>query len=141
MKKIFRKLLIFATIVSVLNLLIVLQAWLKLPARIPCAFSPSGTSHAMQSRDMLFLCPLISMIAVLMAAFICRGRVKKHIAFAVQILALAVSLILLSSTGVALTHGTHPFFMWAEPAILLLAIIAIVVQWCHDKKKSQSIAK
>lgn len=45
----------------------------------------------------------------------------------VDILALGFSLIILSSTCVSLTMGKVHFFMFAEPAILLLLIAAVIV--------------
>lgn len=44
--------------------------------------------------------------------------------------------IILSSTMVTLTTGTKPFFMLAEPVILVLALAAFIVCLVKSRRKT-----
>ena len=43
--------------------------------------------------------------------------------------------IIPSSTMVTLTTGTKPFFMLAEPAILVIALTAFIMGWVKSRKR------
>jgi uncharacterized membrane protein YeiB len=43
--------------------------------------------------------------------------------------------IILSSTMVTLTTGTKPFFMLAEPVILVIALTAFIMGWVKSRKR------
>ena len=76
-------------------------------------------------RKMLLLYLLMSAAVFLMSCLI--GRMKQNIQTSMFILASGICLVLLSSTMVTLTFGTMPFFILAEPVILLAAVIGFVV--------------
>ena len=51
------------------------------------------------------------------------------------ILTSGIELIILSSTMVTLTQGTKPFFMLAEPVILVIALVFFFIGLVKSKRK------
>lgn len=119
------------TIVA-LNALAFIVRWSSLPERLPAHFNPQGVSDGTMPRSMLLLYILMGATVCLIAYLI--GRKKPKVQTGLIILASGICLVLLSSTMVTLTSGTMPIFMFAEPVILLAAIIGFVVCIIKSRK-------
>ena len=83
-------------------------------------------------RTTLIMYPLIA-AAVCLAGYVI-ARIKQTLQTPLVILASGISLIVLFSTLVTLTSGKMPFFMLAEPVILILTVIAFIICALKSRK-------
>ena len=120
-------------LIVVINALVIIVQWSSLPELLPAHYDLQGNAGGTMPRSILLLYPLMGALICLMAYLIAK---KKHkLQKGLVILTSGISLILLSSTMVTLTFGTMPVFMLAEPVILLVAIVGIVVCFVKSRKK------
>lgn len=118
---------LFPALVVGINAAIILILWSSLPESLPAHFDLSGNASGSIPRMTLLYYPLIGALISLVAYGIsCRIK-NKHLNGGLLILTSGVELIILSSTMVTLTRGTKPFFMLAEPVILVIALAAFIV--------------
>ena len=117
-----------------INAAIILISWSSLSESLPAHFDLKGNASGSISRTTLLYYPIIgAMIGLL--AFWLRCRIdKKYFNGGLLILASGIELIILSSTMVTLTQGTKPFFMLAEPVILIIALTAFIVGLAKSRK-------
>ena len=112
-------------LIVALNALAIIIRWSSLSELLPAHYDLQGNADGTMPRSMLFVYVLIGAVICLIAYFI--GCMKQKLQKGLVILASGICLVLLSSTMVTLTFGTMPFFMLAEPVILLVAVIGFVV--------------
>ena len=118
-----------------INAAIILILWSSLPERLPAHFDLEGNASGSISRMTLLCYPVIGAVIGLLAYWL-RCRVdKEYFNGGLLILASGIELIILSSTMVTLTRGTKPFFMLAEPVILVLALTAFIVGLVKSRKR------
>ena len=116
-------------LIIAINALAIIARWSFLPEIIPAHFDLDGHADGSIPRYILLLYPLISTV-ISLAAYRLTSKfdyLKKKLQTGFIILSTGFCLILLSSTAVSLTSGQMPFFMLAEPVILLIAIIAFAI--------------
>lgn len=85
-------------------------------------------------RSILLMYPVTGAVICLISYVI--SHLKNKFQKLLFILATGICLILLSSAMVTITSGKYPFFMLAEPVILLFTIAAVVV--CIVKSRRNS---
>lgn len=119
--------------VVALNALALIVRWSYMPERLPVHFDIQGNADNTMPRSIMLLYIVMGLTICLIAYLI--GRKKPKLQTGLVILASGLCLVLLSSTMVMLTSGTMPVFMFAEPAILLAAIIGFVVSVVKSRKK------
>ena len=115
-----------------LNALAIAVRWSHLPEPLLAHFDLQGNAAGTMSRNLLLIYPLISAVICLVAYMI--GRIKHLLQRGLIILVSGFCLILLSSTMVSLTYGKIPFFMLAEPVILLSSVVAFIVSVLKSRK-------
>lgn len=121
-------------LVVCINAAILLILWNSLSETLPAHFDLEGNASGSISRTTLIYYPVIGAVIGLVAYWI-RCRVdKKYFNGGLLILATGIELIILSSTMVTLTTGTKPFFMLAEPVILVAALTAFIVGFVKSRK-------
>lgn len=121
-------------LVVCINAAILLILWNSLSETLPAHFDLEGNASGSISRTTLIYYPVIGAVIGLVAYWI-RCRVdKKYFNGGLLILATGIELIILSSTMVTLTTGTKPFFMLAEPVILVMALTAFIVGFVKSRK-------
>ncbi len=126
---------IIPPLIVAINAALVLIHWSSLPETLPAHFDLEGHASGSISRNTLIYYPLIGVLIGLIAYYI-RCRVdKKYFNEGLLILTSGIELIILSSTMVTLTTGTKPFFMLAEPVILVLALAAFIVCLVKSRRK------
>ena len=116
--------LITILIVAV-NVTAIIARWRTLPEILPAHFDLQGNASGSMARTMLLLYPLASAVVCLIAYLIAGKKPK---------LQTGISLVLLSSALVTLTSGSMPFFMLAEPVILLVSVIAFIISVIKSRK-------
>lgn len=119
--------------VVALNALALIVRWSYMPERLPVHFDIQGNADNTMPRTIMLLYIVMGLTICLIAYLI--GRKKPKLQTGLVILASGLCLVLLSSTMVMLTSGTMPVFMFAEPVILLAAIIGFVVSVVKSRKK------
>lgn len=119
--------------VVALNALALIMRWSYMPERLPVHFDIQGNADNTMPRSIMLLYIVMGLTICLIAYLI--GRKKPKLQTGLVILASGLCLVLLSSTMVMLTSGTMPVFMFAEPVILLAAIIGFVVSVVKSRKK------
>lgn len=119
--------------VVALNALALIVRWSYMPERLPVHFDIQGNADNTMPRSIMLLYIVMGLTICLIAYLI--GRKKPKLQTGLVILASGLCLVLLSSTMVMLTSGTMPVFMFAEPVILLAAIIGFVVSVVKSRKK------
>lgn len=124
-------------LIVVLNALVIMVRWSHLPELISAHYDLLGNAGGTMSRSMLLIYILLGVGVCLIAYII--GRMKQKLQKGLLILATGISLVQLSSTMVTLTSGTMPFFMLAEPVILLLAVVGFIVCVVKSHKKQESL--
>lgn len=124
-------------LIVVLNALVIMVRWSYLPEQISAHYDLQGNAGGTMSRSMLLIYILLGVGVCLIAYII--GRMKQKLQKGLLILATGICLVLLSSTMVTLTSGTMPFFMLAEPVILLLAVVGFIVCVVKSHKKQESL--
>ena len=112
-------------LIVAVNVLAVLVRWSSLAEVIPAHFDLQGNAGGSMPRNVLLLYPLIGAVICLAAYAV--SRIWHKFRTGLIIMASGIALVLLSSTMVSLTFGKFPFFMLAEPVILLLAVIASII--------------
>ena len=122
-------------LIVAINIVAVLVRWSSLPELLPAHFDLQGNASGLMSRNGLILYPLIG-AAVDAVAYVI-GRIKTVLNTGLIILASGICLILLSSTMVSLTSGTMPFFMLAEPVILLCSVLVSIVCVVRSRKNNR----
>lgn len=121
-------------LVVCINAAILLILWNSLSETLPAHFDLEGNASDSISRTTLIYYPVIGAVIGLVAYWI-RCRVdKKYFNGGLLILATGIELIILSSTMVTLTTGTKPFFMLAEPVILVAALTAFIIGFVKSRK-------
>ena len=124
-------------LIIAINALAIILRWSSLQEILPAHYDLQGNAGGTMPRSMLLLYPLIGAAICLIAYIITKTKHKlQKLQTGFVILASGISLILLSSTMVTLTSGTMPFFMLAEPVILLAAVIGFVI--CVKSRKSKN---
>lgn len=121
-------------LIVLINALAIFVRWSSLPELLPAHFDLDGNAAGSMPRRILLLFPLIGAAACLF--FYVIARIKQKLQSGLVILASGVSLVLLSSTLVTLTSGKIPFFMLAEPVILLVAIVGFVICLIRSRKET-----
>ena len=117
---------LFPALVVAVNAAIILILWSSLQETLPAHFDLEGNAGGSISRTTLIYYPLIGAVIGL-TAYAIRCRVnKKYFNGGLLILTSGIELVILSSTMVTLTRGTKPFFMLAEPVILVIALTAFI---------------
>lgn len=124
-------------LIVVLNALVIMVRWSYLPEQISAHYDLQGNAGGTMSRSMLFIYILLGVGVCLIAYII--GRMKQKLQKGLVVLASGICLVLFSSTMVTLTSGTMPFFMLAEPVILLIAVVGFVVCVVKSHKKQESL--
>ena len=127
-----RNLFIPVLIVAV-NALAILVRWGSLEEILPAHFDLQGNASGTMPRNMLLLYVLFSAAVCLVSYII--ARFKPELKKGIVVLSSGICLILLLSTMVTLTTGTMPFFMLAEPVVLLASVIGFVVCVVKSRKR------
>ena len=126
---------LFPVLIVAINATMILLLWSSLPENLLAQFDLEGNASGSISRTTLIYYPLIGAVIGLIAYWV-RCRVdKKYFNGGMLILASGIELIILSSTLVTLTQGTKPFFMLAEPVILVIALTAFIVGFIKCRKQ------
>ena len=112
-------------LIVALNALVIIVKWSSLPELLPAHYDLEGNAGGTMPKSLLLLYILIETVITLIAYII--GHKNHKLQAGLVILASGICLILFSSTMVALTSGTMPVFMLAEPVILLAAVSGFVV--------------
>ena len=129
------RLWILSSFIILVNFALVLFCRRALPSELPLHISLDGSYADTMPYTRLFLYPLVS-LALAIGIYIVSALFFKLLpklddargirCANVDIAVCCLTLIILCSTCVALTTGKAHFFMFAEPAILLVLLIAIV---------------
>lgn len=127
---------IIPILIVVVNALAIIVRWSSLSELLPAHFNLEGNAAGTMPRTTLIMYPLIA-AAVCLAGYVI-ARIKQTLQTPLVILASGISLIVLFSTLITLTSGKMPFFMLAEPVILLAAVVASVVCLVKGRRKTAS---
>ena len=126
---------LFPALIVAVNAAMILILWSSLPENLPAHFDLDGNASGSISRTTLLYYPLIGAVIGLVAYWT-RCRVdKEYFNGGLLILTSGIELIILSSTLVTLTQGTKPFFMLAEPVILVIALMAFIVGLVKSRRR------
>ena len=117
------------------NALAIICCWKSLPDPLPAHYDLQGNPDGVMQRGVLSIYPLIGAVICLAAYMI--ARIKSSLQSALIILTSGVCLVILSSSLVSLTFGKIPFFMLAEPVILLIAVAASVISILKSRKQNK----
>ena len=119
-----KKLWFIPFLIVAFNALAIVIRWSSLPELLPAHFDLQGNAGGTMPRYLLaFYIPIgaaVSLIAYML------GCKKQKLQKGLLVLASGITLVLFSSSMVALTSGTVPFFMLSEPVILLAAVIGFI---------------
>lgn len=119
-------------LIVVINVTAIIAQWHVLPEILPAHFDLQGNASGSMARTMLLLYPLASAVVCLIAYLIAWKKPKLQTGLI--ILSSGISLVFLSSALVTLTSGSMPFFMLAEPVILLVSVIAFIISVIKSRK-------
>ena len=119
-------------LIVVINVTAIIAQWHVLPEILPAHFDLQGNASGSMTRTMLLLYPLASAVVCLIA-YLIAGK-KPKLQTGLIILSSGISLVILSSVLVTLTSGSMPFFMLAEPVILLIAVTAFIISVIKSRK-------
>ena len=119
-------------LIVVINVTAIIAQWHVLPEILPAHFDLQGNASGSMARTMLLLYPLASAVVCLIAYLIAWKKPKLQTGLI--ILSSGISLVFLSSALVTLTSGSMPFFMLAEPLILLVSVIAFIISVIKSRK-------
>ena len=125
---------LFPALVVGINAAMILILWSSLPENLPAHFDLAGNASGSISRTTLLFYPLVGAVIGLIAYWIRCRKDKKYFNGGLLILASGIELIILSSTMVTLTQGTKPFFMLAEPVILVIALTFFIAGLVKSRK-------
>ena len=129
------RLWILSTLIILVNFALVLFCRRALPSELPLHISLDGSYADTMPYARLFLYPLVSLVlaagiyivsALLFKRFPRLDDTKGIRCTNIDIAVCCLALVILCSTCVSLTMGKVHFFMFAEPAILLILLIAVV---------------
>ena len=123
---------LIAILIVAVNVAAIVAQWSFLPEILPAHFDLQGNASGLMARSMLLLYPLASAV-VCLVAYLIAGK-KPKLQTGLIILSSVFSLVLLSSVLVTLTSGSMPFFMLAEPVILLIAVTAFIISVIKSRK-------
>ena len=126
---------LFPALVVGINAAMILILWSSLAENLPAHFDLAGNASGSISRTTLLFYPLIGAVIGLIAYWIRCHKDKKFFNGGLLILTSGIELIILSSTMVTLTQGTKPFFMLAEPVILVIALTFFIVGLVKSRKQ------
>lgn len=115
------------------NALALLVKWGDLPELLPAHFDLQGNASGSMSRSVLPMYPIVAAAACLIAYVI--SRKMQRLQTGMIILTSGLCLVVLLSTMVTLTSGKMPFFMLAEPVVLLAAVVSFVVCVIRSRRK------
>ena len=119
-----------ALAITLVGAALALLAWDRLPMSLPCHFNLRGESSATMPRWRLLVLPaaslLINIAAFLLPRLLPEARRKWGLLLS-GIASIGLAAILLLSESVTLTRGTMPFFMLAEPFVLIVTAIAFII--------------
>lgn len=127
---------LFPALIVLINAIAVLVSWGSLPETLPAHFDLQGNPGGEMSRNMLLIYLGVSTAICLVIYGMSFLTKKKLVKCGLAILASGIALVIFCSTMVTLTTGKTPFFMLAEPFILLLAIAGLVI--CLVKARKQT---
>ena len=116
---------IIPILIVAIHALVIIMRWGSLPELLPAHFDLQGNASGSMPRSMMLLYPAIGAAICLISYGI--ARMKEKLQKPLIILTSGICLILLSSAMVTLTSGKFPFFMLAEPVILLVTVAAVIV--------------
>ena len=119
-------------LIVVINVTAIIAQWHVLPEILPAHFDLQGNASGSMTRTMLLLYPLASAVVCLIAYLI--EWKKPKLQTGLIILSSGISLVFLSSALVTLTSGSMPFFMLAEPVILLVSVVAFIICVIKSRK-------
>lgn len=119
-------------LIVVINVTAIIAQWHVLPEILPAHFDLQGNASGSMTRTMLLLYPLASAVVCLIAYLIAWKKPKLQTGLI--ILSSGISLVFLSSALVTLTSGSMPFFMLAEPVILLVSVVAFIICVIKSRK-------
>ena len=122
-------------LIVTLNALVIIVQWSSLPELLPAHYDLQGNASGTMPRSMLLIYILLGVGVCLIAYII--GRMKQKFQKGLVVLASGICLVQFSSTMVTLTFGTMPFFMLAEPVILLIAVVGFIVCVVKSHKKQE----
>ena len=122
-------------LIVTLNALVIIVQWSSLPELLPAHYDLQGNASGTMPRSMLLIYILLGVGVCLIAYII--GRMKQKLQKGLVVLASGICLVQFSSTMVTLTFGTMPFFMLAEPVILLIAVVGFIVCVVKSHKKQE----
>lgn len=125
---------LFPALVVGINAAMILILWSSLPENLPAHFDLAGNASGSISRTTLLFYPLVGAVIGLIAYWIMCRKDKKYFNGGLLILTSGIELIILSSTMVTLTRGTKPFFMLAEPVILVIVLTFFIVGLVKSRK-------
>ena len=126
---------IIPVLIVAANALAILVRWPSLPEMLPAHFDLQGNASGTMSRSMLLIYPAIGAAVCIIAYALSRRMSKPLLQLGLIILTSGIVLTILSSTLVTLTQGTKPFFMLAEPVILVIALAAFIVGFIKSRKQ------
>ena len=122
-------------LIVTLNALVIIVQWSSLPELLPAHYDLQGNASGTMPRSMLLIYILLGVGVCLIAYII--GRMKQKLQKGLVVLVSGICLVQFSSTMVTLTFGTMPFFMLAEPVILLIAVVGFIVCVVKSHKKQE----
>jgi len=132
---------IIPAIIIIVNVCAIWISWKSLPETLPAHFDPQGNASGSMARTTLLFYPVISLIvclAVYGIHYFRPGNNRLRL-LGIHFLTSAVTLTILSSTMVTLTFGTQPFFMFAEPVIMVSGIAAFII--CLLKSRRAALSR
>ena len=109
------------------NAIAILVRWKSLAETLPAHYDLQGNASGAMPRNILLVYLAVSAVICLVIYALSRLTKKKLVKCGLAILATGIALIILSSTMVTLTSGTMPFFMLAEPVILVAALTGLII--------------
>ena len=129
-------------IIIIVNVCAIWIRWSVLPDVLPAHFDPAGNASGSMAKTTLLFYPVISIMLCLMTygiyalinnIFKLKPDEKGLRMCGLHVFASCLALTVLSSTMVTLTMGTCPLFMFAEPVLMLVGIITLII--CLIKAK------
>ena len=127
---------IIPALIIVVNAMAIMIRWESLPETLLTHFDSEGYASGSMPRGALIFYPVVS--AIICVIFYAVGywiskrsknnyKANKLRFTGLIFLASGITLTIFSSTMVTLTQGTMPGFMFAEPVIIVIALIASII--------------
>ncbi|MBR5467129.1 MAG: DUF1648 domain-containing protein [Bacteroidaceae bacterium] len=130
-----KRLWLVPVLIVAINALAIVVCWRCLEEVLPAHFDLDGNPDGTMPRMALLLYPVIEVMVCLTGYLI--ALKKQRLSCALVVLTSGLCLVLLSSAMVALTYGTMPAFMLAEPVILLATIVGCVFSIVKSREKNR----